>query len=310
MQNESATVHPQGKLAGRSWKLAAGVVILTSLGLVAGIVGCDETPRSEPTDPPIPALSGAEFDAAETGSIEGVVSWKGPRPAKESFRSIEIPLTDKPAPPARDWANPNLPVVDKMNRLASAVVFLRGVDPRRGRKWDHEAVRVELSEQQFRVYQGEKRQRVGFVRRGDAVTLVSRDPVYHSVQGRGDAFFALALPDPEQTRSASMKESGVVELLSGAGYFWMRSYLLVDEHPYYTLTDSDGRYRLDGVPDGNYEVVAWHPNWRVQREERNPDNTRVQQVRFRTPLECGSRVRVEAGKKASVDLTLVPARTK
>jgi hypothetical protein len=29
-------------------------------------------------------------------------------------------------------------------------------------------------------------------------------------------------------------------------------------HPYYTLTDGEGRFRLDDVPPGAYELVAWH----------------------------------------------------
>jgi hypothetical protein len=29
-------------------------------------------------------------------------------------------------------------------------------------------------------------------------------------------------------------------------------------HPFYTMTDGDGRYRIDNVPPGTYRLVAWN----------------------------------------------------
>ena len=29
-------------------------------------------------------------------------------------------------------------------------------------------------------------------------------------------------------------------------------------HPFFTVTDGDGRYRIDNVPSGTYGVVAWN----------------------------------------------------
>jgi hypothetical protein len=51
-------------------------------------------------------------------------------------------------------------------------------------------------------------------------------------------------------------------------------------------------------------VVAWHPSWRVRRTERNPDNGRVQQVRFGLPLEAKGNIRVESRQTANVELRL------
>ena len=106
------------------------------------------------------------------------------------------------------------------------------------------------------------------------------------------------------SRKRRLDSPGVVELLSGSGYFWMRAYVHVSEHPYLTRTDAAGRFRLEGVPAGDYDLVAWHPNWRVGSEQRNPDLFRVQQVRFAAPLESSRRIHVEARKTTGVDLSL------
>jgi len=134
--------------------------------------------------------------------------------------------------------------------------------------------------------------------------VVSKESVYHTVQARGAAFFAVALPDPGEPRRRRLPAPGVVELASGSGYFWMRAYLLVDHHPYYALTDAGGKFRLDGIPPGEYDLVAWHPDWRVAREERSQESFRVQQVRVRPPLVSSRRVRVEPGATAAADLEL------
>jgi hypothetical protein len=38
----------------------------------------------------------------------------------------------------------------------------------------------------------------------------------------------------------------------------MSAFVLVFGHPYFSTTDADGRYRIDSVPPGTYNVVAWH----------------------------------------------------
>ena len=50
--------------------------------------------------------------------------------------------------------------------------------------------------------------------------------------------------------------------------------MFVCDHPYYAVTDADGRFRFPSVPAGQYELVAWHPNWVVAHTERNPENGR------------------------------------
>jgi hypothetical protein len=39
---------------------------------------------------------------------------------------------------------------------------------------------------------------------------------------------------------------------------WPAAYIAVFDHPYYAVTKPDGSFTIDGVPPGQYTLVAWH----------------------------------------------------
>ena len=39
---------------------------------------------------------------------------------------------------------------------------------------------------------------------------------------------------------------------------WMKSYVEVFDHPFFTTTKPDGQYRISNLPAGNYEISFWH----------------------------------------------------
>ena len=43
---------------------------------------------------------------------------------------------------------------------------------------------------------------------------------------------------------------------------WMKTWVLVSDHPYYAVTDSNGNYEISGVPAGTYEVVCWQEKFK------------------------------------------------
>jgi hypothetical protein len=277
-----------------------GCRLLALVGLLG--LGCAETPSPGPGGES-PAEMGRLFDPAAAGTVQGQVAWSGDIPDVPPLRIR--PVANDPRELGETRPNPHAPVIDPASRgLAGAVVFLRGVDPERSRPWDHPPVRVVMNDFRIDVVQGESRGRVGFVRRGDAVEMVSTQEVFHSLRAGGDAFWTLAFPDPDRPLTRRLNHAGVVELSSGAGYFWMSGHLFVVEHPYFTTTDAEGRFTLPRVPPGQYELVCWHPAWQVRRRDRDPESMRVSRQEFAPPLTWVQAVTVETGQTREVRVSV------
>ena len=39
---------------------------------------------------------------------------------------------------------------------------------------------------------------------------------------------------------------------------WMKAYCGVFDHPYFSVTEVDGKFSIEGLPAGTYDVEAWH----------------------------------------------------
>ncbi len=280
--------------------------VVAMMVLAVGAVGCgDARPQPPPASPR--ADAGTQFDSATAGRIAGRVHWSADLPVVPPLLEPISALAASPTAEKTPWPNPNAPAIDPTTRgVRGAVVYLRGVDPRRARPWDLPPVRVLLEGRQCHVRQGAEDGAIGFVRRGDTVTMVSADQVFHSLHAGGAAYFTLAFPDPGKVRARRLVERGVVELTSAAGYFWMCATLFVDDHPYYTSTDATGHFDLAGVPPGRYEAVCWLPDWREEHHERDPESLLITRLFFRPPWETVKHVEVKANGSATVDFTVAP----
>jgi plastocyanin len=101
--------------------------------------------------------------------------------------------------------------------------------------------------------------RVSIMRPGGALKMSSKDPMLHTMHAAaadGRAFFNISIPIPNVTLSRSIDKAGVVTL-SCSTHTWMRGYLVVtDERT--SVTGPDGKFQIDGLPAGTYDLRIWH----------------------------------------------------
>ena len=250
-------------------------------------------------DEPPPAVP-SRHDPAACGSVAGRVAWDGPRPVVPPFDVTPWQAQPDGLPPQ---PNPLAPRIAADGGVGGAIVFLRGVDPAAARPWDHPTPSIVLENRAIKVRQ-DGDHAAGWCRVGEAVEVATREPGFDLLRGRGANFFAMPLPAGDVARKRSMPRPGLVELSSGAGYYWSRGWLWVAEHPYFTRTVADGSFRLDGVPEGNCEVVCWLPNSRIRKTEHDPEISVTFRLAYQPPVEKAAEIAVGRGRTASASFRL------
>jgi hypothetical protein len=273
-----------------------------SLLLPLLLAGCANPPAVEPPAPP--AELGAAFDPVTAGTVRGTVTWRGPLPAAPPVAGVIADGTELKSRPA---VNPFALRVNDAGGLADVLVTLDGVDPAKSRPWDHNPVSLSIDDFDYRLKQGHRPTRVGIVRAGTPVTFETGDAEVHAVRGRGADFFTLTLPFANKPRSRVMTPPGVVELTSGAGYFWNAVDLCVRVDPYAAVTDAAGRYELSQVPPGNYTLTFRIRNPRVTGVERDPETGLPFRQTFAPPATRSFPVAVSAAGTVTHDFAADPS---
>ncbi len=120
------------------------------------------------------------------------------------------------------------------------------------------------------------------ITRGSTVDFPNDDPFFHNVFSLSSAAaFNLGRYPRGQSRPQKFNKAGLVKVFCDI-HSHMSASILVLDHPYFTVPGNDGSYEIRNVPAGQYTIVGWHE--RVG--------------------ERSAAVRVDAGRQATVDLTV------
>ena len=106
------------------------------------------------------------------------------------------------------------------------------------------------------------------VQQGTTVEFLNSDTVQHnvfwpSISGNKKLTHNLGTWPKGEKKSFKFDDPGVVPLLCNV-HSEMSGYIVVSPTPYFAETDAGGSYKIDNVPDGKYNVVAWHEGMKPQ----------------------------------------------
>lgn len=92
---------------------------------------------------------------------------------------------------------------------------------------------------------------------GTTVDFPNDDPMFHNVMSlaRGNAFDLGRYPSG-QSKSVRFDTPGIVPVVCDI-HSHMSAYILVFNHPFFAVTDAEGRYSIPGIPAGNYTLKVW-----------------------------------------------------
>jgi len=104
----------------------------------------------------------------------------------------------------------------------------------------------------------------------------NKDPVVHNphafelVGTVRRTLWNIALPESgsKLEKEAKVRKGNAIKLECDQHDF-MHSWTRVVENPYFALVNDDGSFKIEEVPVGTYQIVAWHPTLGEQRQEVN-----------------------------------------
>ena len=129
------------------------------------------------------------------------------------------------------------------------------------------------------------------VRTDQMIRFTSSDSVAHNIHtytlGNPQQNFILQANDTKGTAIPVKATETLPMPVKCDIHPWMRGSMLVVDHPYAVVTDADGKFKIEGLPEGEHSFRVWHENpGYVEREWK---------------------VKVVAGKTTTVPPVKVPA---
>jgi len=106
------------------------------------------------------------------------------------------------------------------------------------------------------------------VQQGTTVEFLNSDNVQHnvfwpSISGNKKEGHNLGTWPKGEKRPFTFNTPGVVPLLCNV-HPEMSGYIIVSPTPFFAETDASGNFKIENVPDGKYNVVAWHEGMKTQ----------------------------------------------
>jgi plastocyanin len=93
---------------------------------------------------------------------------------------------------------------------------------------------------------------------GTVVDFPNNDSTYHNVFSLSKTQrFDLGRYARGRSKSVRFERPGIVRVFCDI-HSHMSAFVLVFPHPFFAVTDGEGRYHIDGIPAGTYTVAAWH----------------------------------------------------
>lgn len=189
------------------------------------------------TEPSLPQQESRGSGEQKSGTITGSVIYK--------------------ADPNRPWRQARYYVKDRAKGLLAEAVVALDDKALTGRDDKHKPTTITVDQKDFQFTP-----ETVTIRAGDSVKFLNSDKDLHNVS----TFHRL------HSFNVNMPAGGThVERLDQAGNIGrpyqlgclyhgaMHAWVYVFDHPYFQLTSADGRYRLENVPPGKYQLRMVHP---------------------------------------------------
>ena len=228
------------------------------LAAVFPLAACDEKKEAPPAAPSssvaptaaAPAAPAAPAAKPGDGVLKGTVTLSGKPPEMADLNRGADPFC------AKDRMKDEEVVVGKDGELANVIVRVLGAPAMAPPEGD-----VELNQDQC-MY----RPRVVALVAGQTLKIKNSDKTLHNIhtyKGTSTIFNVAQVPNTPPIEK-KLTEAGMLMKVKCDVHQWMVGYAWVQNNPLFAVTGKDGTFEVKGLPNGTWDVEAWHERFGTQ----------------------------------------------
>tara|TARA_B110001454_G_scaffold107664_1_gene101306 strand:+ start:263 stop:1033 length:771 start_codon:yes stop_codon:yes gene_type:complete len=194
-------------------------------------------------------------DTHKHGSLVGNVKYQGKVPGKKPLRMDADPVCGSSHD---EKVLSESFIVDEDLNLKNVIVWLKDV------KYDGPtSTDTVVLDQKGCVYNPH----VIVVMKDQKVLIKNSDATLHNIHSMAKVNdqFNFAMPKVVKEKETSFDKAEEPFYVKCDVHPWMKSWVLVQDHPYFAVTDEKGNFVIDNIPPGTYEVIAWQEKFKMSR---------------------------------------------
>jgi plastocyanin len=210
------------------------------------------------------------------GTLTGTVNFEGKAPKKKTLKMDADPQCGSAnSSPVYKQSF----IIDEKNNLANVLVYLNNI------KYSGETPKdPAVIDQKGCVYYPH----VMGIMKGQEFLIKNSDPTLHNIHGmpKVNNEFNFAMPKVVKEKTIKLEKSENAFKIKCDVHPWMNAYIQVFDHPYFAVTDGNGTFKIENIPSGEYEVIAWQEKFKdktLSATVKIGDDTTSQNFTFKRP---------------------------
>ena len=215
-------------------------------------------------------LSAATALAAD---VSGVIKLNGPQPKRPP---LQLTPESRKLYEGRPYPHDEVELVSAKGEIKNVFVYIRKGLP--AGKTYAAPKKAALLDQQRSMF----RPRIQGLFVGQDFAMRNSDPIIHNVRSlsQENRPFNIAQPagTPDRLKRFSDQE-GPIELRCDY-HRWMRAFIFVMEHPFFGVTDAQGRFSIKNLPSGEYTLATWHESFGENKQTIQVGKSALKNVNF------------------------------
>ena len=205
--------------------------------------------------------------------ISGVIKLDGPQPKRPP---LQLTPESRKLYEGKPYPRDEVELVSAKGEIKNVFVYIRKGLPT-GKTYTAPK-KAALLDQQRSMF----RPRIQGLFVGQDFAMRNSDPIIHNVRSlsQENRPFNIAQPagTPDRLKRFSDQE-GPIELRCDY-HRWMRAFIFVMEHPFFGVTDAQGRFSIKNLPPGEYVLATWHESLGENKQTIQIGNSALKNVNF------------------------------